>query len=256
MKARRRLAAPVVVAVAIALAFLAVRSIGPVTGDSPSSATGGPAASSSLEGLALFRLGELDAPAAPEGAGGPPFIWPVDGWITQFFAWDHAGVDIGVEWNEPVRAARDGTVVFVGGNSCCSLGLNIVIEHDEGWSTLYAHLNEFRAGVGDVVRQGDVIGIAGSTGHSTGPHVHLELHYLAFAVDPMAYFPAGIEVRLEPDATETPTEAIESSATPIETPDGAPSPTEATQAPPEPATATPPPPIETPAPPTPEAAAP
>jgi hypothetical protein len=107
------------------------------------------------------------------------------------------------------------------------------------------------------VRQGDVIGVAGSTGHSTGPHVHLELHYLGFALDPMAYFPPGIEVRLEPDATETPTETSEPVATLAETPAvDAPSPTEATLDTPEPATATPPPPTETPLPPTPEGALP
>lgn len=188
-------------------------------------------------------------------AARPEYIWPVDGWITTLFSGEHPGVDVGFEQSPPVRAAREGVVAYVGGDPCCGKGLFVIVWHDDGWSTLYGHLSEFRAEVGDKVRQGDTIGIGGSTGNSTGPHVHLELLQNGSAVDPMAYFPPDIEIRLEPDATETPTETG-TPGTPdaeaIETPDTpggrrptqpqatVPAPPSAT-APPAPPTATPPP---------------
>jgi hypothetical protein len=149
----------------------------------------------------------------------PEFIWPVkNGWITDLYDGEHAGVDVGFEHSPPVLAARDGVVAFVGGTVCCGKGLFVVIWHEDGWSTLYGHLDSFSVEAGDRVMQGDEIGIGGNTGNSTGPHVHLELHLNGLTVDPMLYFPEGIEIRLEPDATETPT--VTETPAPEETPEG------------------------------------
>jgi murein DD-endopeptidase MepM/ murein hydrolase activator NlpD len=139
-------------------------------------------------------------------ANRPDFIWPVEnGWITDLYDGEHAGVDIGFEHSPPLFAARDGVVAFAGGEVCCGKGLHVILWHDDGWSTLYGHLDSFSVQVGDKVKQGEEIGIGGNTGNSTGPHVHLELYQSGLTVDPMAYFPPDIEIRLEPDATATPT---------------------------------------------------
>jgi murein DD-endopeptidase MepM/ murein hydrolase activator NlpD len=183
----------------------------------------------------------------------PEFIWPVKkGWITDLYDGEHPGVDVGFEDSPPVLAARDGVVAFVGGEICCGKGLFVVIWHDDGWSTVYGHLDSFKVEAGDEVRQGDEIGIGGNTGNSTGPHVHLELHQNGLTVDPMLYFPEGIEIRLEPDATGTPT--VTETPGPEETPEeparprdpARPAPTRvpprATVPPPPPPSPTPPPP--------------
>ena len=98
------------------------------------------------------------------------------------------GIDIGVKY-QPVYAVRDGRVIFVGGDPCCSYGLYAVVEHDAGWTSLYAHLESFAAGIGDHVIQGQRIGTSGETGKSRGPHLHFELRSWGAPVDPVAHLP-------------------------------------------------------------------
>ncbi len=120
----------------------------------------------------------------------PPFVWPGQAAISQPMAENHPyGIDIGVRY-EPVYAVRDGRVTFVGGDSCCSYGLFVVIEHDQGWTSLYAHLEAFSVGVGDNVVQGERIGGSGETGNSRGPHLHFELRSWGTPVDPLVHLPA------------------------------------------------------------------
>jgi murein DD-endopeptidase MepM/ murein hydrolase activator NlpD len=89
----------------------------------------------------------------------------------------HEGLDFGVQKGILVQACRDGRVVWasnqrrIGGDSL--LGNHIIIEHADGWTTWYGHLKDILSGVGDVVKRGDVIGEPGSTGKSSGPHLHL-----------------------------------------------------------------------------------
>ena len=116
------------------------------------------------------------------------FIWPAEGYIVQgMWAGHPSGIDIGANTGEPVRAVRAGTVVFAGGNACCSYGYFIIIEHDDGWSSLYGHLSAFDAQYGDEVEQGERIGRVGMTGKADGPHVHFELRSYGGVVDPLSY---------------------------------------------------------------------
>jgi hypothetical protein len=138
------------------------------------------------------------APLGPEQAPGPEvsteplpeadFIWPVDGWIVQgMWAGHPTGIDIGAYMGDTVRAIRAGTIVFAGGDPCCQYGYFVVIQHDEGWSSLYGHFGAITVRVGQQVEQGQPIGRVGTTGVSTGPHVHLELRSSGGVVDPLDY---------------------------------------------------------------------
>ena len=194
----------------------------------------------------LFLSNRLVHPRTP-AVEHLPFIWPVEGEVTQGLWERHAaGIDIAAQVGDPVRAVRDGRVVFAGGDPCCGYGLFIIIEHDEGWSSLYAHLSEARVQAGDVVAQGDVIALAGATGTVTGPHLHFELRLFGVPVDPLLYLPPGrpappIEL-LEADATTTPAFERTPAATtrPTRTPSATPAPDEPSATPmPEQPTPTP-----------------
>ncbi len=127
----------------------------------------------------------------------PDFVWPLIGTITDPFglcrSWDcsyrHRGLDIAVDLYEPISAAADGVVTFVGGDAQLGLGWYIEIDHGNGWSSIYAHLVEFAVWQGQEVSAGDLIGYNGNTGHSTGPHLHLEIHHNDWYIDPLAVLP-------------------------------------------------------------------
>ena len=120
----------------------------------------------------------------------PPFIWPANGWVSQRMAEGHpSGIDIAVNMGEPVRAARDGRVTYVGGDPCCSYGYFVVIEHDGGSTSLYAHLSAFAVGAGDEVTQGQLIGLSGETGKARGAHLHFELRSSGVPVNPLNRLP-------------------------------------------------------------------
>jgi len=124
----------------------------------------------------------------PSPAASADFIWPVDGWIVQgMWAGHPAGIDIGANQGDPVRAVRAGTVALAGGDPCCQYGYFVVIAHDDGWSTLYGHLSAFSVKAGQQVAQGQPIGRVGTTGKSSGPHVHLELRSFGGVVNPLDY---------------------------------------------------------------------
>lgn len=128
---------------------------------------------------------------APRDSAASPkytFTWPSDGAISQGMSPVHpTGIDIRAVLGEPMRAVRDGKVSFAGGDPCCVYGYYVVIEHDDGWSSLYGHLSEIDVAVGDEVRQGDVLGLAGDTGKATGVHLHFELHKDGYPVNPLDY---------------------------------------------------------------------
>jgi murein DD-endopeptidase MepM/ murein hydrolase activator NlpD len=123
-----------------------------------------------------------------------PHAWPVHPHpITSEFGYRefrgtygfHYGLDLGVGYGTPVHATKDGTVISAGWEG--SFGLAVEIAHDAGYSTLYAHNSVLRVKVGDRVKAGDVIALSGSTGNSTGPHVHYEIHLYGTPVDPLRY---------------------------------------------------------------------
>jgi murein DD-endopeptidase MepM/ murein hydrolase activator NlpD len=124
--------------------------------------------------------------ALPAATG---WIWPVNGLLTSPFGPSHPlGIDINAPF-VPVAAAQGGIVVFVGGDRCCSYGLYIEIQHAGGYSTRYAHLSQFGVSLGQVVSQGQVIGVTGNTGNSTGPHLHFEMRRNGQIVNPMSFLP-------------------------------------------------------------------
>jgi len=102
------------------------------------------------------------------------FVWPTSGSISQGFAWYHKGIDISNRGAPNVLAADAGTVVTAGW-SVYGYGNHVVISHGNGYSTLYAHMSNLYVGAGQTVRRGDALGKMGSTGRSTGVHLHFEV---------------------------------------------------------------------------------
>lgn len=103
------------------------------------------------------------------------FIWPaLQHWISgnNYAAW-HPGIDIAAHMGDPIYAADNGTVVYAGWNTW-GYGNLVVIDHGNGWQTWYAHNSAIYVGCGQNVFQGSTIAAAGSTGRSTGPHLHFE----------------------------------------------------------------------------------
>ena len=118
------------------------------------------------------------------------FIWPTRNVITSYFGPGHPlGIDISAPVGTPIRAAADGTVIFVGGYACCSYGLYVQVAHGGGFTTLYAHLRNFAVKHGDAVEAGTVLGHAGLTGRTTGPHLHFELKVNGVRRNPLLYLP-------------------------------------------------------------------
>ena len=101
------------------------------------------------------------------------FKAPLLGTVTSEFDDAHKGLDIAADENTPVTAAAEGAVTEAGENG--NYGNCVQIKHKDGTVTLYAHLNSISVNKGDVVKQGVEIGKVGSTGDSTGPHLHFEV---------------------------------------------------------------------------------
>lgn len=106
--------------------------------------------------------------------GSSNFIWPTSGVITQYYVWYHQALDIANPSSPPVLAADSGTVTYAG---CINwgYGCHVIIDHGNGYQSLYAHLSSYSPNAGDSVSQGSQIGIMGSTGRSTGTHLHFEI---------------------------------------------------------------------------------
>ena len=118
----------------------------------------------------------------PYGSG--RFIWPVYGWVSQGYRQDHRAVDIAAPSSTFMMAADRGVVVRAGWNNQ-GYGMFVVIDHNIDYVTLYSHLQDVYVDVGDVVAQGQVIGTVGSTGNSTGPHLHFELRDFGARINPL-----------------------------------------------------------------------
>jgi murein DD-endopeptidase MepM/ murein hydrolase activator NlpD len=120
------------------------------------------------------------------------FIWPSNSHFLSGFDYNpsanHRGIDIDGETGDAVYAADNGVVVYAGWNNW-GYGNMIVINHGNGWQTLYAHLSSYNVGCGQSVMQGSVIGAIGSTGNSTGSHLHFEMMYETAKVNPHDYLP-------------------------------------------------------------------
>ena len=114
------------------------------------------------------------------------FLWPTSSKrITKYDHWRHHAIDIGGKTGNPVYATQAGRVERAGWST--GYGYNIVINHGGGIKTLYAHMSKFYVKRGDQVQQGESIGAIGSTGWSTGPHVHFEIIINGRKVNPLSY---------------------------------------------------------------------
>jgi len=107
---------------------------------------------------------------------------PVGGVLTQDFHPGHTGIDLAVVVGTPVKSTMDGHVVSAGWNNQ-GYG-NLVIVENGAYRTYYAHLSSIPVAVGDAVTAGEVIGLSGNTGHSTGPHLHYEIRKNKVPIDP------------------------------------------------------------------------
>jgi murein DD-endopeptidase MepM/ murein hydrolase activator NlpD len=103
------------------------------------------------------------------------FVWPTGGTISQRFVWYHKAIDIANRAAPNILAADSGTVVGAGWLDGYGYGNRVIIDHGNGYRTLYAHLSRVYVTVGQTVRRGDSIGKMGSTGRSTGVHLHFEV---------------------------------------------------------------------------------
>lgn len=123
--------------------------------------------------------------------GSGAFIWPtINRTISGNDYWSgHLAIDIGSAMGEPISAADAGVIVFAGW-STAGYGNTVAIDHGNGYATLYGHLSSVVVGCGQSVRQGQIIGYGGSTGNSTGPHLHFEIRYQGGFVNPWYVLPA------------------------------------------------------------------
>jgi murein DD-endopeptidase MepM/ murein hydrolase activator NlpD len=122
-------------------------------------------------------------------------LYPNDGAITSGFGWRrhpilgysrfHAGIDFGASYGSTIRAADSGTVIFAGWYG--GYGYTVVINHGGSIATLYGHTSKLYVREGQTVQQGEAIAAVGSTGLSTGPHLHFEVRKNGEPVDPASY---------------------------------------------------------------------
>ena len=127
--------------------------------------------------------------AAVAGPGRGVLRWPTRGGISQRFGENgHTGIDIMGNPGDPVLSALGGTVT-VAGRSEVGYGWRIEIDHGGWLSSLYGHLSVILVQVGDRVAQGQRIGAVGTTGVSTGPHLHFEVRQRGVATDPVGFLP-------------------------------------------------------------------
>ncbi|MFZ2488193.1 MAG: LysM peptidoglycan-binding domain-containing M23 family metallopeptidase [Anaerolineae bacterium] len=128
----------------------------------------------------------LPTPAPQDMAyGDGQFIWPLAGGVlTQGFRTGHRAIDVGAPIGTPVYAADNG-VVLKSEYGTDGYGGRVIIDHQNDYVTLYAHLSQSIVQAGDLVREGQIVGYVGSTGNSTGPHLHFEIRDFGYLINPL-----------------------------------------------------------------------
>jgi len=114
------------------------------------------------------------------------WIWPAQGTLTQFFKPWHKGLDIANHSGGNILAADSGSVIVAGWPDNSGYGNRVLVDHGNGYQTLYAHLSKISVVAGQTVKRGDVLGFMGSTGRSTGTHLHFEIRSSAGNKDPLS----------------------------------------------------------------------
>ena len=141
--------------------------------------------------LIRSRVRGATGPGSAGRISGAGFSWPAAGTVTSRFGtrWGrlHAGIDIASRYGTPIKAAKEGRVVLAGYNG--GYGNAVVIDHGGGVSTLYAHMSRVRVTEGASIKQGQQIGDMGSTGSSTGNHLHFEVRRGGAAQNPSRFLP-------------------------------------------------------------------
>jgi murein DD-endopeptidase MepM/ murein hydrolase activator NlpD len=148
----------------------------------------------SLGQVLIIPNGYIDTPPPiiPVAKGSGIFSWPTKGVISQYAFWWHPGaIDIANSIGTPIYSAYSGRIIKVE-NFTTGYGKHVVVEHTDGYTTLYAHMLDINVVVGQTVNQGTRLGSIGSTGRSTGPHLHFEVRKNGEAVDPMTLLPSKI----------------------------------------------------------------
>ena len=138
-------------------------------------------------GIGTYKARPYSADTKLYGTG--QFAWPVDGgWVSDVFISDrnHKGFDIAADMGTDIYAAGDGVVVSAGWNPG-GYGYFVMIDHLDGYQTVYAHMSQVYAIVDTQVKRGQLIGAVGSTGDSTGPHCHFEVRYMGVCYDPAQF---------------------------------------------------------------------
>ena len=145
----------------------------------------------------LIRRAQAPPPRTSVAEARTPFAfaWPARGAFTSGFGfrrhpifgiWHlHTGVDIAASWGTPVLAAAAGRVIYAGWFG--GYGKIVIVDHGEGMSTLYGHLSQILVSAGDTVHRGQPIGRVGSTGYSTGPHLHFEIRVNGRPMNPTSF---------------------------------------------------------------------
>lgn len=118
--------------------------------------------------------------------GSAKFSWPANGGISQYFSWYHPGIDVANLSGGSIHASDGGTVVIAGWPDNSGYGNRVVLDHGNGYKTLYAHMSAIYVSAGQKVGKGEVLGAMGSTGRSTGTHLHFEVIKEGAHVNPYA----------------------------------------------------------------------
>jgi len=149
----------------------------------------------SSQDLEVLILKKVATGKGTKVSGSGSFIWPLKGRITSRFGYRrhpfyrrrafHTGLDIAAKYGSPISAADAGEVIFSGWWD--GYGKAIVVDHGRKTTTVYGHLSRIYKGVGDSVAKGQVIGLEGNTGYSTGPHLHFEVRINGKPTDPIKY---------------------------------------------------------------------
>lgn len=137
----------------------------------------------SSSGSAIARIRQTTPDAGTVVASGS-FVWPTHGTITQYYSWYHPGVDIANRAAPNVLAADSGKVIASGWSNV-GYGNHVIIDHGNGMRTLYAHMQKLYVVVGQTVARGNAIGQMGSTGRSTGTHLHFEVFRNGVHMNPL-----------------------------------------------------------------------
>ncbi len=121
------------------------------------------------------------------GVGSGQFVWPASGRITQTPSWYHMAIDIANASAPDILAADGGTAIVAGWVQPSAYGNHVIIDHGNGYATLYAHLSQIYVSVGQQIAKGQALGKMGSTGRSTGTHLHFEVKVKGQAQNPLEY---------------------------------------------------------------------